>query len=185
MNHRLCSILAFAAAPLAAAQTPQQQLTITAATPKVAIAPQNPGRQLVPLPDLEYHFLLEPRCAPGWTPRSITLSIADSRTVLQAEVLDEHGFTEARLAIPAAQLAPVPVAGFCEAANDPAATGSLPASNSEMRFSAAMSLHAALICGNGEAERISYVARPLGLTFLCAPPIDTAAEAAAEGDASE
>jgi hypothetical protein len=179
MNHRLCSILAFAAAPLAAAEPLPQQLTITAATPKVAIAPQIPGRQLVPLPDLEYHFLLEPRCAPGWTPRSITLSIADSRTVLQAEVLDEHGFTETRLAIPAAQLAPVPVSGFCEAAKENAATSALPVGNAEMRFSAAVSLHAALICSNAEAERISYVSRPLGLTFQCAPPLAAAAESEA------
>lgn len=151
-------------AALAEADAPSQLLTITAATPKVAIAPQAAGRQFLPLPDLEYHFLLEARCEQGWAPQSMTLSIADSRRVLQANLLDEHGFTETRLAIPAAQLAPLPVSDFCVAGETPAQ------GTPELKFPAALSLHAALICSNVDAEKISYVSRPLGLTLHCAQP---------------
>ncbi|MGB5246892.1 MAG: hypothetical protein WBM54_05825 [Woeseia sp.] len=176
MNHRLFSILTLTAAPLAGAEPPAQQLTITVATPKVAIAPQNPGRQFLPLPALEFQFLLEPRCEAGWAPLSMTLSIADSRIVLNAESLDEHGFLAASLAVPAAQLAPVPVSGFCEqsAAEDnveqPAAV------NEELRFPAALSAHGALICSNAGTEQISYTSRPLPLTFYCTAEPATVSE---------
>lgn len=177
MKHKLFSILALTLASLAAADSPQQQLTITAATPNVAIAPLVSGRQFLPLPDLEFHFLLEPRCSQGWTPLSMTLSIADSRTVLPASALDEHGFAETRLAIPAAQLAPLPLSGFCEIEDQPAGVAPTAGGLAELRFPGVVSLHAALICGNAEAERISYASRPLALNLECAPQATTGAEA--------
>lgn len=167
MNHRLFSALTLCCATFAAADTPPQQLTITVATPKVAIVPQIAGRGFIPLPELEYRFLLEPRCAPGWQARSITLSIADSRQVLNGEILDEHGFARAALTVPAAQLAPLPVSGFCEetaSGHDNAVASQV---RRELRISAALSVHAALICVSEDAERILYLTRPLAVTLQC------------------
>lgn len=158
------SVLALFTTALAGAEPPAQQLTITAAIPKVAIAPQDPGRQFLPLPALDFDFLLEPRCAAGWSPQSMTLSIADSRTVLDAKLLDEHGLLRTRLAVPAAQLAPLPISGFCEAAPDAQRVAD---NNAELKYPAALSAHAALICGNDDAEKISYASRPLGLILRC------------------
>jgi len=163
-------MLLLASSLTAFADTPQQRLTITATTPKVSVPPLEAGRQFVPLPALDYRFLLEPRCSKGWQVQSVSLSIADSRQVFQTDMIDAHGFVNANLSVPAAQLAPVPVSGFCEAAVGGEAPTDEAAGNTELRIGAALSAHAALICVNEESERVSYTSRPLAVILRCKPP---------------
>lgn len=162
---------------IAAADPSQSTLTITATTPKVAIARHSEGRQFIELPDLEYQFLLEPRCSSGWEPRAMTLNIADSRKVLDGDALDEHGFLQASLAVPATQLAPLPVSGFCEIMENAGGKktsgqitkgqGSAEYSEMAIKHSSALSLQAALICADGDTERTIYQSRTLAVALFC------------------
>lgn len=150
---------------------------ITANVPVVAISPQPTDRHFLNLPTLEYRFQIEPRCEAGWQPQSLSLNVADSRVSLTGAELNEKG-GEILLRVPARQIAPVPVAGFCVIAD--ADEGSIRAARQqeespdlprELDIGGALSAHASLVCGSDGARDITYVARPLDVQLSCeAPP---------------
>lgn len=153
---------------------------ITANVPVVAVAPQPTDRHFLTLPSLEYRFQVEPRCEAGWRPESFSLNVADSRVSLAGSELNDGG-GEILLRVPARQIAPVPVAGFCVIAqamkgSAGAADEDSPDSPRELGIGGALSAHASLVCGSDGARDITYVARPLDVLLSCdAPEPDTAA----------
>ncbi len=180
MKCRIFPVAALFCPLFALADTASQQLTITVTTPKVAVAPLPAGRQFVTLPGLEYWFLLEPRCSGGSLPRSVSLSIADSRQVFPAEALDAHGFVSVKFSVPAAQLAPLPVSGFCQAPGTSDQPG-VPLNGSEKKIGAAASAHAALLCIREDgSEKISYATKPLAVTLQCTAVADDGADEPAQ-----
>ncbi len=169
MCQRLFPIFAGLAAILAGlpavAEAPLQQLGIAAKTPAVTVGPLAAGRTFVALPTLEFRLRLEPLCADGWQARSVSVSVADTRLTLTPDgAPQEDGALEASLTVPAAQLAPLPVAGFCELP----AEGDRPRSGvAELTIEAAVSAQAALLCANDDGERLTFVAKPLAVTLVC------------------
>lgn len=146
---------------------------ITVNVPVVAVSPQPGDRHFLNLPSLEYQFRIEPRCETGWRPESFSLNVADSRVSLSGAELNE-GTRELLLRVPARQIAPVPVAGFCvigeaEKGSAEAASGrSKP--GSQLGIGGALSAHASLVCGSDDARDITYVARPLDVLLSCEAP---------------
>jgi hypothetical protein len=148
---------------------------ITANVPVVAISPQPTDRHFLNLPTLEYRFEIKPQCEAGWQPQSFSLNVADSRVSLTGAELNDRG-GKILLRVPARQIAPVPVAGFCVIAE--ADEGSIRAQQQrqapdpprELDIGGALSAHASLVCGSNGARDITYVARPLDVLLSCEAP---------------
>lgn len=162
-------------ATIAAAQDPAGQLQLAVDTPRVAVAPRSPGRAFVELPALEYRFVLEPRCADPARPASLSLSIADTRQRITLDAAESAARTvETVLRVPAAQLAPLPVSGFCERAQDPARSQDAPSALANaprvLRIDAALSAQVSLLCVGPESEQRLWLARPLAVELLCEQP---------------
>jgi hypothetical protein len=159
------------------AELPLHTLTVTVDTPLVKVAPRASGRAFLNLPRLEYQFALQPACADSWQAAGLSLSIADSRITFNKErVTKDLPLIETRISVPAAQLAPLPLSGFCEIVEDDSdeqpggpmrlnGTGAL-------TIDAAVSANAALICSSDQQERITYISQPLAVTLVCEPPAD-------------
>jgi len=144
------------------------ELSVRPDVPEIALDPRPPGRSYVILPELSYRFQLEPRCPAGFRPASVSLGIADTQSRLAA---DGDGL-EAELTVPAAQLAPLPLADFCELPAGPGdaggGTGTRPAeAGGRLEVGAALSVQASLTCADGERERMTFVSTPLALTLVC------------------
>lgn len=157
-------------------------IDITADVPVVAVAPQPTDRHFLTLPSLEYRFQVEPRCEAGWQPESFSLNVADSRVSLTGAELND-GAGEILLRVPARQIAPVPVAGFCVIAeagkgSAGAANEESPDSRRELDIGGALSAHASLVCGSNGARDITYAARPLDVLLSCEPSQPDAAAGA-------
>lgn len=165
----------------AADETPAERshsVDIRASVPVVAVSPQPGDRHFLDLPSLEYRFQVEPRCEAGWQPEWFSLNVADSRISLTAvELNDTAG--EVRLRVPARQIAPVPVAGFCVIAEADKGSGEEreagPQSPRERGIGGALSAHASLVCGSNGARDITYVAHPLDVLLSCEAPQPEAA----------
>ncbi|MDZ7644572.1 MAG: hypothetical protein U5K76_10365 [Woeseiaceae bacterium] len=160
----LAPLLALAAT--ASGNTASPQLDVQVDTPQVAVSPRDAGRTLVQLPDLQYRFRLAPHCGADWTPVTVSLSVADSRLTLDGDALagtpEPHS---ASLHVPASQLAPLPVSGFCERPL-PDADGLLTSADDatgRLTVRAAMSAHAALLCAADDQQRITTRSHPLTL----------------------
>lgn len=156
---RLFPLLALVLPVAGASDTPAPGLDLSADAPRVAVAPRPPGRGFLELPDLEYRFALLPRCPAGWSAAQLSLGVADTRTTLApgpapAELV-------AALTVPAAQLAPLPLSGFCAAdAGDPG--------GEELSIDAALSAHASLLCiGESDEQQRLFASLPLGLVLVC------------------
>lgn len=162
---------------LAAAETPHA-LSVSADTPVVKVALREPGRSFLTLPKLDYTFSLQPACADNWVAGGLSLSIADSRLNIDPTSLSQsQPSLDAKLSVPANQLAPIPLSGFCEATalaeeaeaeteNDH--SGNVAAQR--LTIAAALSAHAALLCVSGEQQqRITYVSRSLDIDLVCDP----------------
>ncbi len=176
--------IAWLLVPLASsAEAPLHSLTVSVDTPLVKVAPRAAGRSLYSLPRLDYQFLLQPDCGAEWLPAGLSVSIADSRVTFAGERLSNAlPAIETGISVPAAQLSPLPLSGFCEIAEDSTdlalaspepgpvrlnGTGSL-------TIAAALSAQAALICSADQQEHITYVSTALAVTLVCDVPADTA-----------
>jgi len=173
MKRLLFPLACLSLAPFAGAEPVEvdavPELSVRADVPEIAVDPRPPGRRYVILPELSYRFQLEPRCPAGFRPASVSLGIADTRSRLAA---DGDGI-EAELTVPAAQLAPLPLADFCElsdadAGDDPDARPEKPAATGgRLEVGAALSAQASLTCADGERERMTFVSMPLALMLVC------------------
>lgn len=167
--------LFFLNATVAAALDPAGQLQLAVDTPRVGVAPRSPGRAFVELPALEYRFVFEPRCADPARPASLSLSIADTRQRIALDAAESAARTvETVLRVPAAQLAPLPVSGFCERAQDPERSQEPPAAAANvprvLRIDAAVSAQVSLLCVGPNSEQRVWLARPLAVELLCERP---------------
>lgn len=156
-------------------------VTLRTETPVVDVPAHSAGRQFLDLPALEYTFDVEAHCAEDWVPESLSLNVADSRVVLGADQLSGAGPPKVVLTVPARQLAPVAVHGFCLRQDDrkddrehdpergadeagPAATAS------PLTIRAVFSAQASLLCRNDAQRRITYVSQPLDVRLACERP---------------
>ena len=150
-------------------------LRVTAATPAVTVVAQPGDRHFFNLPSLDYAFQLEARCGKDWTPESLTLSVADSRTSLGSAQLHESSAQQVKLHVPARQIAPIVLRDFCvidgtaEGSGVEAKTGahSLVRAPRQLTVSAALSAQASLRCSSDDEKKTIYVSQPLDVTLDC------------------
>jgi hypothetical protein len=139
--------------------------------PPVVDVPAHPaGRQFLDLPALEYTFDVEAHCNDDWVPESLSLNVADSRVVLGEDQLSGAEPSKVVLSVPARQLAPVAVHGFCLLEDDPK-PGTDPAvptvTASPLTIRAVLSAQASLLCRKEAQRRITYVSQPLDVRLAC------------------
>lgn len=168
MRRPLNSLLLLGAA--CAAQADGHVLEIEAGAASATVAPGDVRRNSLRLPALEYVFTLTMRCADPFLPVSLSLTVADSRRAIDAEALAENGdSTELRLTVPASQLAPVPVAGFCAGGAGPDGDDA----PRELLLQATLSVGASLTCATTSAQEITYASAPLDVLVNCEVPEET------------
>ncbi len=141
--------------------TEESSLLISANTPEVSIRIRADDRRALRLPDLQYTFRFEPRCGDGRTPRSILLSIADTRKTLSGTALQETA--EMKMTISPGQIAPLSLQGFCLNRDDPGQNMAR-----YITVHGIISAQAALLCSGDESEQMIYAAHALDLTLHCA-----------------
>lgn len=162
MTRILFVLLLLAAA--SAAWADRHLLEVEAVAANVAVAPGDVRRDSLRLPALEYVFDLTTRCAEPFEPVSVSLTVADTRRTIDTEDLQAGGDAgEFRLTVPANQLSPVPVVGFCVA--DDARAGE--STTGEMLLRATLSVGASLICASGDTQEITYASAPLDVRVRC------------------
>lgn len=156
-------LLAFSAAgPTLAKDT----LTVTADAPAVTIVPRNPGRNFVRLPTLDYKFEIRAECSDQRLPGSLSLSVADTRKSLPGDKIANDGPTEMSLQIPAGQIAPLVIEGFCVAEGERVGNG-LSEAQDQITIPAALSAQASLLCESDEDKVMTYVSRSLDVLLVC------------------
>ena len=88
-------------------------LTITVPPALAPIQPLAEGRSLVRLPALEFEFGIEASCGPERAVKSVSISVADTRKTLESDEIPLGETVSTAFTLPARQLAPVAVDGFC------------------------------------------------------------------------
>ena len=147
----------------AAATGPDARLSVEAPPAIVQVRPQSEGRRLVRLPGLEYELDVEAYCGEGAESQSVSISVNDTRLTLDSQQLAERAGSTIRLAVPARQVAPVAIDGFCKIDDETTQQGGL-------LIRDAVTAHASLRCSNEETEWITYASRGLDVTLQCDVP---------------
>lgn len=151
-------LLALAFNPAALGQTVDSEVfVVNADMPVVAIGKQSAGRTFLRLPAIEYQFDLAANCPVGLTAETISISVADTRKSLATADISGKETTVVKMVVPAAQIGPVAVAGFCVAEDD----------QETFRIPAVLSLQASLLCANEEVRQMIYASRSLDVTLSC------------------
>ena len=160
------------------ADTPAASANVLLRTnpPVIEVPATPPGRQFLDLPALEYTFDVDARCDEDWIPESLSLSVADSRAVLGTGPLSAAEPQRIVLEVPARQLAPVAVQGFCLLEDtEPGNAGGAPreplspslTTGKTVTIRALLTAQASLLCRSEEARRITHVSQPLDVRLAC------------------
>jgi len=145
------------------------QLEVTAATPEVTISTRPAGRNFLQLPVLTYEFVVDLSCSDDRQAASLSLSIADTRIRLSADRLAGREPITVGMRVPADQIAPVAVAGFCV---DETAEGT---AEQSLIVPAVLSAQLSLLCASEDASHMTYASRALDVVIHCDPRPDAAA----------
>lgn len=142
------------------------RLTMDADTPEVNIKSRGINRNFLRLPKLQYEFHFDAACVANLAPVSLQLSVADTRKTLDESEIATDKTTEISLSIPANQIAPVAIEGFCERDE---AEDEIDGARSKQQITipAALSAQASLRCASDLDEQMIYVSRPLDVTLIC------------------
>jgi hypothetical protein len=166
------SFLAIAAIASANDSAPPHSLAISPSTPRIDISPRNPGRTYVRLPTLEFTFEIIANCSALFSPKSVSLNIADSReTISIDESAGSVADVQLALNVPAKQLAPLIVENFCVApVSDDTQDGARQhdtSNDGNMIVRSVLSVQAALLCVNEDRQEMVYQSSPLDITLVC------------------
>ncbi len=134
------------------------RLEVDAGPALVSIKPLPVGRKLVRLGTLNYKIQVNAHCGGAYLAESVSISIADTRKTLLAEELEESSELVTNITIPARQVAPLPVDGFCSATNTV---------QRELLVHDVVTAHLSLRCTSEQGESITYATRPLAVTIRC------------------
>jgi hypothetical protein len=88
-------------------------LTLHAKETSAQLAPREQGPQQVSLPSLEFSLLATIACPSGTNVESVTVSIADTHKRFGPDEIPDKSALDARISVPANQIAPVTVSDFC------------------------------------------------------------------------
>jgi stage V sporulation protein SpoVS len=135
-----------------------------AADPALAtVKPLTEGRRLIRLPSLEFELNIDAECTADSVPKSVSISIADTRKTLNGDELQDINGGAVPFAIPARQVSPVAVDGFC--AED--------GNGNQLLVRDAVTAHLSLRCTNEEKESITYTSQGLDVMLECNVPEET------------
>jgi hypothetical protein len=127
--------------------------------PAVAVLTvQQGGRNLVSLPDIEFRLGISTHCADAGRPESLSITIADTQKTLRSEELQAASTIDVAIAVPASQIAPLALPGFCI---DPASEGE------SVSITAILAAQASLRCSRADSQSIVFAAEPLDIRVDC------------------
>lgn len=170
-RHALCLLPATIALAGTAWPNAAAHLSVEAAPAVAAIQPLPDQRSLARLPALEFEFGILASCGPGQAATSVSISVADTRKTFAGEQVRGDSPITAAIRLPARQLAPVAVDGFCNQT-------SAEAGADQVLIRDVVTAHVSLRCAGEAGESISYASKSLDVTLVCDVPLDD------QGDAS-
>jgi len=136
------------------------RLAIDATPAIVQVRPLAEGRKLIRLPALEFHLTVLADCADDTEIRSVSISVADTRTTISGDDVVNLSAAPVSFSVPARQLSPIAVDGFCPLANG---AGGL----EELLIRDAVTAHLSLRCAGKSGEAIIYVSHALDVMLQC------------------
>ena len=134
------------------------RLTVDVPPSVASIQPLAEGRRLVRLPALEFEFEIHASCGPSQAVKSVSISVADTRKTLSSADLPEGATVNTTVTLPARQLSPIAVDGFCP---ETAVEGS------SLLLQDAVTAQISLRCAGEDGDSITYSSRSLDLTLVC------------------
>ncbi|MFT5501787.1 MAG: hypothetical protein ACI88G_001926 [Woeseiaceae bacterium] len=144
------------------------RLQLDADTPKVNIETHSAEGNFLRLPGIRFAFRIDAACAETLQPVSLLLSVADTRKSLRADEISGNATTELALNIPASQIAPVAIQGFCEESGAEENPSGRPQQDPEEKtITAALSVQASLRCASETDEQTLYTSMPLDVILVC------------------
>lgn len=144
------------------------ELELGADRPSVPVETRAEGRNFIRLPNLQYTIRVQPICNADRSPSRLSLSVADTRIVLNEAALTAEAGLDIPLQIPSSQIAPVAVEGFC------LADISGPTDGAEtMVVPSVLSIQASLLCTGESGNEMIYASTALDVMLDCLRPQDT------------
>jgi len=141
------------------------ELALSSVAPDVTVETRAAGRNFIRLPTLEYAFVIDARCRTDLLPASLSLSIADTRITVPADDISTDAPVELTVRIPAGQIGPVAVEGFC-IRND-AGVQSNEAFREKVSIPAVLSVQASLLCSSETDSEMTYASQAVDVTLTC------------------
>jgi hypothetical protein len=139
------------------------ELSVHADTPAVTVSTRPARRNFMQLPALEFRFRIEAACDAGESADRFSLSIADTRISLPKERLRER-WNEVTVTIPAGQIPPVRIEGFCIAE-----AGGTPG-DEPVRIPSVLSAQSSLLCVSDTGSDMTYASTSLDVLVHCQSP---------------
>ena len=124
----------------------------------------------VNLPSITFLLQVDTNCAGEQRPRSVLLSIADTRKRIFREQL-EGSDTTFSITLPKRQSAPLSISDFCVLGD-----GLDAAPDSGLTVPGAFSVQGALFCADESSEQVVYASSPLDITVYCSVKVDSTNE---------
>jgi hypothetical protein len=160
MNKLRILLLAFLASAIVIAD--ETTLIVSSSTPEINIATRSSDRYSIRLPGLQYDFQLELVCATGYEPDSVLLSVADTKKRIalgEGKANSDDGIS---MKIPASQIAPLSVEGFCLASenDDRREPG-------QVTVRGVLSAQASLLCSGEDGQQLMFASQSLDVTLRC------------------
>lgn len=157
-----------------AESSPEGVLSIVTTTPVAEITPYLSRLDFVQLPTLEYEFEIRINCPENQTATSLLVSVADTRKLLNTKQLAAAAPLKLALRIPADQIGPIAVEGFCKIEQSDSTDDTQSTPNDPLavfRIAAALSAQASLRCESETDANVIYVSQALDVTLHCNRPV--------------
>ena len=145
-----------------ACRADEAALLVTPTTPDINVEIRAHDRYKIELPGLQYAFRIEASCASGLMPDSMLLSVADTRKRISASDIQSGSESGIMIIIPAGQIAPLTVEGFCLASSD-----NDQHKNHRVTVRGVLSAQASLLCSGENGQQITYASQALDVTLTC------------------
>lgn len=139
-----------------------EELILSADRPVIAVQTRRAGRNFMQLPAVDFQFDVRPVCRAGMLPKSLSLNIADTRVVLAEDRFDGDSPISISVRIPASQIAPIALDGFCAVQDAPQ-----PEPSQLLNIAGVLSVQASLRCESIDASSVVYAARALDVALHC------------------
>jgi hypothetical protein len=139
------------------------RLHVDAAAAIVQIEPLAVGRKLIRLPALEFELSIDAACALDSDAESLSISVADTRKTISGDGTANISGQPIRFLVPARQVSPIAVYGFCPHAGE----------SSELLIRDAVTTHLSLRCSGADGESITYASYGLDVLLRCATPVSS------------